>query len=95
MSRMHGSKDFWIGALRAEGPAFAAAVADAPPETPVLSCPGWTVTDLALHLTGIYQWVRDVAGSGQTTAPANPGRSAPNSCRGSPPYSSGSRRTTT
>ncbi|MEV6816198.1 maleylpyruvate isomerase family mycothiol-dependent enzyme [Micromonospora sp. NPDC051296] len=69
MSRLHGTKDFWIGALRAEGPAFAAAVAEAPPETPVLSCPGWTVTDLALHLAGIYQWVRSVAGSGETTAP--------------------------
>ena len=69
MSRLHGTKDFWIGALRAEGPAFAAAVAEAPPETPVLSCPGWTVTDLALHLAGIYQWVRTVAGSGGTTAP--------------------------
>ncbi|MGC5029052.1 maleylpyruvate isomerase family mycothiol-dependent enzyme [Micromonospora sp. DT229] len=72
MSRMHGSKDFWIGALRAEGPAFAAAVAEAPPETPVLSCPGWTVTDMALHLTGIYQWVRAVAGAGRTTAPEQP-----------------------
>ncbi|MFF5215305.1 maleylpyruvate isomerase family mycothiol-dependent enzyme [Micromonospora sp. NPDC000442] len=69
MSRMHGTKDFWIGALRAEGPAFAAAVAEAPPETPVLSCPGWTVTDLTRHLAGIYRWVHDVAGSGDPSAP--------------------------
>ncbi|RIV37193.1 maleylpyruvate isomerase family mycothiol-dependent enzyme [Micromonospora radicis] len=72
MSRMHGTKDFWIGALRAEGPAFAAAVAEAPPETPVLSCPGWTVADLALHLAGIYQWVGSVAGTGASTAPEQP-----------------------
>lgn len=69
MSRLQGSKDFWIGALRAEGPAFAAAVAEAPPETPVLSCPGWTVNDLTLHLTGIYRWVSSFVGSGQTGQP--------------------------
>ncbi|MFI7603825.1 maleylpyruvate isomerase family mycothiol-dependent enzyme [Micromonospora sp. NPDC049366] len=69
MSRLHGTKDFWIGALRAEGPSFAAAVAEAPPETPVLSCPGWTVADLTRHLGGIYHWVCAVAGSGLTTAP--------------------------
>ncbi|MFY1704557.1 maleylpyruvate isomerase family mycothiol-dependent enzyme [Micromonospora sp. WMMA1923] len=69
MSRLHGTKDFWIGALRAEGPAFAAAVAEAPPETPVLSCPGWTVNDLTLHLAGLYRWVHSFAGSGATAAP--------------------------
>ncbi|WP_434741837.1 maleylpyruvate isomerase family mycothiol-dependent enzyme [Micromonospora sp. SH-82] len=70
MSRLHGTKDFWIGALRAEGPAFAAALAEAPPETPVLSCPGWTVTDLAVHLGGVYQWVHTFVGTGETSAPA-------------------------
>ncbi|MEW2141442.1 maleylpyruvate isomerase family mycothiol-dependent enzyme [Micromonospora vinacea] len=69
MSRLQGSKDFWIGALRTEGPAFAAAVAEAPPETPVLSCPGWTVNDLTLHMAGIYHWVSSFAGSGQTSQP--------------------------
>ena len=68
MSRLHGTKDFWIGALRAEGPAFAAAVAEAPPETPVLSCPGWTVDDLTLHLAGLYHWVHSFAGSGDDRA---------------------------
>ncbi|MFG1870237.1 maleylpyruvate isomerase family mycothiol-dependent enzyme [Micromonospora arborensis] len=69
MSRLQGSKDFWIGALRAEGPAFAAAVAEAPPETPVLSCPGWTVNDLTLHLARVYHWVSSFAGAGLTTRP--------------------------
>lgn len=70
MSRLHLSKDFWIGALRTEGPAFAAAVAEAPPETPVLSCPGWTVTDLTLHLAGIYQFVHARASAGDASPPA-------------------------
>ncbi|MEH0935935.1 maleylpyruvate isomerase family mycothiol-dependent enzyme [Micromonospora psammae] len=73
MSRLHGTKDFWIGALRADGPAFAAAVAEAPPETPVLSCPGWTVADLTLHLAGVYHWVHSFVGSGQTSQPARRG----------------------
>ncbi|MEU7616297.1 maleylpyruvate isomerase family mycothiol-dependent enzyme [Micromonospora rifamycinica] len=70
MSRLHATKDFWIGALRVDGPAFAAAVAEAPPETPVLSCPGWTVTDLTLHLAGVYHWVHSFVGSGDTAQPA-------------------------
>ncbi|WP_444949026.1 maleylpyruvate isomerase family mycothiol-dependent enzyme [Micromonospora ureilytica] len=69
MSRLQGSKDFWIGALRTEGPAFAAAVSEAPPEAPVLSCPGWTVNDLTLHMAGIYHWVSSFASSGQTSQP--------------------------
>ncbi|MEU1685890.1 maleylpyruvate isomerase family mycothiol-dependent enzyme [Micromonospora sp. NPDC005707] len=69
MSRLHGTKDFWIGALRTEGPAFAAAVAEAPPETPVLSCPGWTVSDLAHHLTRMYVWARTVLTAGTASRP--------------------------
>lgn len=69
MSRLHGTKDFWIGSLRTEAPAFAAAVAEAPPETPVLSCPGWTVTDLAHHLTRVYVWARTVLTAGTATRP--------------------------
>ncbi|PGH41396.1 TIGR03083 family protein [Micromonospora sediminicola] len=69
MSRLHHTKDFWIGALRTEGPAFAAAVSEAPPETPVLSCPGWTVTDLAHHLTRTYVWAGTVLSAGSTSRP--------------------------
>ncbi|WP_422754446.1 maleylpyruvate isomerase family mycothiol-dependent enzyme [Micromonospora sp. WMMD708] len=71
MSRLHATKDFWLGALRVDGPAFAAAVAEAPPETPVLSCPGWTVSDLTVHLAGLYHWVHSVAGAGDTAQPAS------------------------
>ncbi|MGC4803942.1 maleylpyruvate isomerase family mycothiol-dependent enzyme [Micromonospora sp. DT233] len=69
MSRLHGTKDFWIGALRAEGPAFAAAVAEAPPETPVLSCPGWTINDLTMHLGEAYRRAQILATCGSTTRP--------------------------
>ncbi|WP_018584345.1 maleylpyruvate isomerase family mycothiol-dependent enzyme [Salinispora arenicola] len=75
MSRSHGTKDFWIGALRVEGPAFAAAIAEAPADTPVLSCPGWTVTDLTRHLAGVYRWVHGNVSTDAVTPP--PRRSEP------------------
>ena len=50
MNRLHATKDFWLAALRADGPAFQAAVAEAGPEPPCPSCPGWTVADLAEHV---------------------------------------------
>jgi uncharacterized protein (TIGR03083 family) len=69
MSRLHGSRDFWISGLRAEGPAFRAAVAEAPADAPVPSCPDWTVTDLVHHLGGLYRWVREHAPRGLTSPP--------------------------
>lgn len=69
MSRLHGSKEFWIGALRTEGPAFHAAISETAPDTPVLSCPGWTVADLTHHLGSVYAWVRSVLERGGTEAP--------------------------
>jgi uncharacterized protein (TIGR03083 family) len=70
MSRLHGTKDFWISALRAEGPAFADAAAEAPPDTPILSCPEWTMTDLVHHLGSVYGWVRGVLDKGDAEQPA-------------------------
>jgi len=58
MNRLHGTKDFWTGALRTEGPAFRTAVSAADPHAPVPSCPDWTATDLVRHLGSIYAWVR-------------------------------------
>ncbi|NYT94951.1 maleylpyruvate isomerase family mycothiol-dependent enzyme [Salinispora sp. H7-4] len=69
MNRTHGTKDFWIGALRAEGPAFAAAIAEAPTDAPVLSCPSWTVTDLTRHLAGVYRWVHGTVSANSVTPP--------------------------
>lgn len=56
MGRTHGSKDFWLAALRAEGGAFLTAVGQ--PEVlglDVPSCPGWTVGDLTRHLGSFYR----------------------------------------
>ncbi|GIF70716.1 maleylpyruvate isomerase family mycothiol-dependent enzyme [Asanoa siamensis] len=69
MTRLHGTKDFWLGGLRAEGAAFAAAVAQAPPDQQVPSCPGWTVTDLIHHLGSCYEWVTRLVERGGTERP--------------------------
>ncbi|MGI5213161.1 maleylpyruvate isomerase family mycothiol-dependent enzyme [Plantactinospora sp. CA-290183] len=70
MSRLHGTKDFWMGALRAEGPAFGAAIAEAPLDITVPSCPEWTMTDLVHHLGSVYRRVRGIAQQGGTERPA-------------------------
>jgi uncharacterized protein (TIGR03083 family) len=72
MARLRGTKDFWIGALRAEGPAFRAAVAEADPGAPVPSCPGWTVTHLVHHLGSIYRWVLDILAAPPYQRPPRP-----------------------
>jgi uncharacterized protein (TIGR03083 family) len=69
MTRIHGTKDFWLAALRAEGPAFRAAVSSAEPDTPVPPCPGWTVADLVRHLGSSYAWVGGHVPRGVTSAP--------------------------
>jgi len=69
MTRLHGTKDFWLGALRVDGPAFAAAAAQVPPDAPVPSCPGWTITNLIHHLGGVYEWVSQVVERGGTERP--------------------------
>jgi uncharacterized protein (TIGR03083 family) len=69
MTRLHGSKDFWIAGLRAEGPAFHAAIAEAAPNATVPSRPDWTVTDLARHLGSTYRWVRGHVTRGVITPP--------------------------
>jgi uncharacterized protein (TIGR03083 family) len=67
--KVHGNKEFWLAALRADGPAFRAAVAEADPDAQVPSCPEWTVAQLTGHLTEIYGWVAAHVGRGVTTAP--------------------------
>src|SRR5437764_5528738 len=67
--RAHGNKEFWLAALRADGPAFRAAVAEAAPDAPVPSCPEWTVAQLTGHLTSVYGWVAGHVGRGVTSAP--------------------------
>ena len=71
MNRLHATKDFWLAALRADGPALQDAVAETGPDAPVPSCPGWTVADLTEHLTSLAHWVREFAPRGVTDKPAD------------------------
>src|SRR4051794_4015680 len=69
MNRLPATKDFWLAALRADGPALQAAVAETGPDAGVPSCPGWTVADLVAHVTGLLHWVRENVSRGVTTRP--------------------------
>ena len=62
--RAHGNKEFWLAALRAEGPTIVQALSEADPAAPVPSCPGWTVADLLGHLVRQYAWVNAHVGLG-------------------------------
>ena len=79
MNRLHASKDFWLAALRADSPALQDAVAQAGPDTPVASCPDWTVTDLVEHLTGVLHFVRETAPRGVTAYPGTDPNQPPSS----------------
>lgn len=77
MTRTHGTKEFWLSALRTEGPAFREAVSV--PEAlsaPVPPCPDWRVEDLVHHLGGIYRYVRTHVSRG-VTSPPDPALKAP------------------
>ena len=64
MSRIHGSKDFWLAALRAEGAAFLSAVSEpGVVSAAVPSCPDWIIGDLVRHLGAVYHRTRMNAGS--------------------------------
>jgi len=69
MNRLHATKDFWLAALRADGPALQDAVTETGPDVAVPSCPGWTVADLVEHLTSLLCWVRESVARGVTTKP--------------------------
>ncbi|HET9519208.1 MAG TPA: maleylpyruvate isomerase family mycothiol-dependent enzyme [Actinoplanes sp.] len=69
MNRLHATKDFWLAALRADGPALLAAATEAGPDTPVPSCPGWTMADLVEHVGATLHFVRVLAPRGVTDKP--------------------------
>jgi uncharacterized protein (TIGR03083 family) len=46
-----------LALLEVEVAAFAEALRTADLEAPVQACPGWTVRDVASHVTGIHEWV--------------------------------------
>ena len=59
--------------MRSEGHAFrAAASADGVLDSPVPSCPGWTVARLVKHVGRTYQWVASFAGTGVVERPERP-----------------------
>ncbi|MEV6629855.1 maleylpyruvate isomerase family mycothiol-dependent enzyme [Actinoplanes sp. NPDC051470] len=72
MNRLHATKDFWLAALRADGPALLDAVTEAGPDAVVPSCPGWSTAELVEHLTAVLRRVRESAPRGVTTAPERP-----------------------
>jgi uncharacterized protein (TIGR03083 family) len=72
MNRLHATKDFWLAALRADGPALQDAVAETGPDAAVPSCPGWTVADLVDHLTVLLPWLRASVARGTITKPEDP-----------------------
>jgi uncharacterized protein (TIGR03083 family) len=70
LSRTHGTKDFWLTALRADGAAFRAAVGEPRAlAAPVPSCPDWTVAELVRHLGAVYRRTRTHAGTGNVDEP--------------------------
>ncbi|WP_328462777.1 maleylpyruvate isomerase family mycothiol-dependent enzyme [Actinoplanes sp. NBC_00393] len=72
MNRLHATKDFWLAALRADGPALWDAVAETGPEAAVPAGPDRTVADLAHHLTDLLRWVRATVARGVTDRPPVP-----------------------
>jgi hypothetical protein len=71
MNRLHATKDFWLAALRADGPALWDAVAETGPDVPVAAHEGRTVADLTDDLTGLLRWVRATSARGVTERPAD------------------------
>ncbi|MBW6432942.1 maleylpyruvate isomerase family mycothiol-dependent enzyme [Actinoplanes hulinensis] len=66
MNRLHATKDFWLAALRADGPALWDAVAESGPDAVVPGCPDWTVADLTHHVATVLNWVRGTVPRGVT-----------------------------
>lgn len=75
MSRTHGTKEFWLGALRPEISAFRAAAAEALESDPAIgvpSCPGWTILDLVNHMSWVYDRFLSHISRGVTSDPGLP-----------------------
>ena len=70
MSKPQLNKDFWLGALRAEGDAFRAAVAGATDlSAPVPTCPDWSIAELTSHLANLYNRTRRLITTGSLGRP--------------------------
>ncbi|MBB5871411.1 uncharacterized protein (TIGR03083 family) [Allocatelliglobosispora scoriae] len=73
MARHQGTKEFWLAALRVETADLISTATEAIESgnagTPVPSCPGWTMLDLAHHAGSVCRWISDHAARGTTSAP--------------------------
>jgi uncharacterized protein (TIGR03083 family) len=75
MSRMHGSKEFWLAGLRPEIAALRATAAEglqADADIPVPSCPGWSLLDLVRHVAYVYDRHLSHLSRGVTSDPGLP-----------------------
>jgi len=73
VTRPHGTKDFWLATLRADGAALLASVEHADvADRPIPSCPQWTVADLARHLGAFYSRILTMAGPAPADEPWPP-----------------------
>ena len=52
--------DEYLTAIASEGGAMADAAAEAGLDTPVFTCPGWTVRDVVLHTGEVHRWATAV-----------------------------------
>lgn len=78
MSKPHGTKEFWLAGVRAEGAAFRTAVGQQGAlQQPVPTCPEWTVADLVRHLGAIYWFVGSMIDRGVTERPQRSSADAP------------------
>jgi uncharacterized protein (TIGR03083 family) len=73
MTREHGSKEFWLAALRTGGAtmrtAFEEAAAGDALDAPVPSCPDWRLIDLIHHVGRVYLRVRSHVSRGVASKP--------------------------
>lgn len=58
-----------IRTLEAEAAALAGLVADADPNAPVPTCPGWTVSRLASHVGTVHRWAAAIVVKGSNVDP--------------------------
>jgi uncharacterized protein (TIGR03083 family) len=78
MSKPQLNKDFWLGALRAEGDAFRTAVAGATDlSATVPTCPEWSIADLTAHLANLYNRTRRLISTGALGRPEDWNTPAP------------------
>ncbi|MFI5906363.1 maleylpyruvate isomerase family mycothiol-dependent enzyme [Dactylosporangium sp. NPDC051541] len=72
MSKPQLTKDLWLTALRTEGDAFRTALSNGTPlDAPVPSCPGWSLADLAWHVSQVYSFVTGHVARGVLDKPAD------------------------